>query len=58
MAFNEKLNPLRLSNDLQSRPAHQTPEYAAKYGNSRTRLPGEKNVSPDRRVSKLFLFNF
>ena len=31
MAFNEKFNPLRFSNGLQSRTAHQTPEHTANY---------------------------
>ncbi|WP_417046117.1 hypothetical protein, partial [Enterocloster sp.] len=35
MDFNKKFNPLRFSNDLQSRPAHQTPGHTAKSGNSR-----------------------
>jgi len=38
MAFNEKFNPLRFSNGLQSRPEHQMPEHTAKCGNSSKKM--------------------
>ena len=35
MAFNEKFNPLRFSNGLQSHPEHQMPERTVTCGNSK-----------------------